>query len=97
MINELNKHNKLILNFMIYNEPTLNYIKSLKFNKNSISIVIDKDMKQFVSNELYSKKLLFKFIKSNCIAYFKKLAYNDLLINKEFYDIKFKELKIYYK
>ena len=56
-------NNKEFLEYMICKETSnISYIKSIRFNKKSISIKLDKDVECFIFNDFFTKQSLYNMI-----------------------------------
>lgn len=84
--------NNKFLKYLIKNSPTnMKFIKSIKFNKKSISVkIVDK---QFFFNDVYTKRSLYNDI-INYLILFIKDNNIDYSTDKDFLTYKFNKINI---
>lgn len=80
---------KEFLNYLkTNNRMNLEFIQTIKLNKKSISLKIDKDLSNFIFNDIFNEKTLYNIIISNLSKY------NNIDI--DYLKYKYKKLNIKY-
>lgn len=98
-----NINNKEFKNYFVNNcKSNVTFIKSLRFNKKSISVTLDKESRNFIFNGFFNEKSLYNLIINYLSLYIKENNLNvfntvGVVYDKDYLRYVFGDLKINYR